>query len=108
MAQRLGQTLNDGVTDRADHAVRAAVRDARGVTGWPASVNLDVVGSVLGAQTVGAGSRGYDADKTPTGKRHNAVGFVDAPGVRSSRAGDCGTPRRTAAAGAQSPTTGGW
>ncbi|WP_207346513.1 transposase, partial [Arthrobacter sp. E3] len=57
----------DGTTDRIHDALRAAVRDAAGRDPM-ASAGIVDAQSVKGADTVGRGSRGYDAGKKTNGR----------------------------------------
>jgi transposase len=69
---------DDGVTDRIHDALWAAVRDAAGRDPM-ASAGIVDAQSVKGADTVGAGSRGYDAGKKVNGRKRHIV--VDTLGL---------------------------
>ena len=68
----------DGTTDRIHDALRAAVRDAAGRDPM-ASAGIVDAQSVKGADTVGRGSRGYDAGKKTNGRKRHIV--VDTTGL---------------------------
>ncbi|MDD1478719.1 MULTISPECIES: IS5 family transposase [Micrococcaceae] len=68
----------DGTTDRIHDALRAAARDAAGRDPM-ASAGIVDAQSVKGADTVGKGSRGYDAGKKVNGRKRHVV--VDTLGL---------------------------
>src|SRR6478609_6831793 len=68
----------DGTTDRLHDALRDRVRDAAGRDPM-ASAGIVDAQSVKGADTVGAGSRGFDAGKKVNGRKRHIV--VDTMGL---------------------------
>lgn len=66
------QWAEDGTTDRIHDALRDAVRDAAGRDPMPSAGIVDSQ-SVEGADTVGHGSRGYDAGKKINGRKRHIV-----------------------------------
>jgi transposase len=62
----------DGTTDRIHDALRDRVRDAQGRDPMASAGIMDAQ-SVKGADTVGAGSRGYDAGKKINGRKRHVV-----------------------------------
>src|SRR6476646_6666714 len=62
----------DGTTDRLYDALRDRVRDAAGRDPM-ASAGIVDAQSVKGADTVGAGSRGYDAGKKVNGRKRHII-----------------------------------
>lgn len=68
----------DGTADRIYDALRAAVRDAAGRDPM-ASAGIVDSQSLKGADTVGQGSRGYDAGKKTDGRKRHIV--VDTLGL---------------------------